>query len=411
MKAKNDCIPDSGIVTSHYSASVNLQGIMDHTANSIWKVMDKSKLPESYNTLLLISKVGFDGSTGQSVYKQRTEDEEDRIPVPVEESLFLTCTVPVQLKIQETNVILWTNPKTSSTQYCRPVRMQFAKENQQIVKAEYDFFMSTELRATTIGLFQVKHKLECTMIDGKVSNLLSPLSDSYQVCNVCGLTPKKMNDFEIAYNRQTNQMSLDLGIHTLHLWIRCFECLLHIGQRRRPGYNDSGFFHANTPKKKQIVASRKKEIQIKIKNTLRLVVDVPRSGGSGSSNVGNTARRAFRSHETFAEILGVDKGLVKRFFIILCVLSCKHPIDPDKLEIYCKDTFKTYVTHFKWYPMPAAVHKMIVHSHQVVRDKPVPIGLLSEEAQESRNKDVKNFREHFTRKYSRKVTNEDVMRR
>ena len=36
---------------------------------------------------------------------------------------------------------------------------------------------------------------------------------------------------------------------------------------------------------------------------------------------------------------------------------------------------------------------------------------LIEEAQESRNKDVKNFREHFTKKYSRKVTNEDVMRR
>ena len=113
--------------------------------------------------------------------------------------------------------------------------MQFAKENQQIVKEEYDFFMSTELRATTIDLFQIKHKLECTMIDGKVSTLLSPLSDSYQVCNVCRLTPKKMNDFKIAYNRQTNQMSLDLGIYTLHLWIRCFEYLLHIEQRRRPG--------------------------------------------------------------------------------------------------------------------------------------------------------------------------------
>ena len=61
--------------------------------------------------------------------------------------------------------------------------------------------------------------------------------------------------------------------------------------------------------------------------------------------------------------------------------------------------------------MPAGVHKMLAHSHQVVRDKPVPIGLLSEEAQESRNKDVKNFREHFTRKFSRKITNEDVMRR
>ena len=100
VKAKNGCIPDSGIVTSNYSASVNLKGIMDHTVNRIWKVMDKSKLPEPCNTLLLISKVGFDGSTGQSVYKQRTEDEEDRFPIQVEESLFLSCTVPVLLKIQ-----------------------------------------------------------------------------------------------------------------------------------------------------------------------------------------------------------------------------------------------------------------------------------------------------------------------
>ena len=215
------------------------------------------------------------------------------------------------------------------------------KKISKLLKQNMIFFMSTELRATTTDLFQVKRKLECTMIDGKVSSLLSPLSNAYQVCNACGLTPKKMYDFEIAYNRQTNQMSLDLGIHTLHLWICCFECLLNIGQRRRPEYNDSGFFLANTPEKKQIVASRKKEIQIKIKSTLGLVVDVPRSGGSGTSNDGKTARRAFRSHETFAEVLGVDKGLVKKFFIFLCVLPCKHPIDPDKLEIYCKDTFKT----------------------------------------------------------------------
>ena len=61
--------------------------------------------------------------------------------------------------------------------------------------------------------------------------------------------------------------------------------------------------------------------------------------------------------------------------------------------------------------MPAGVHKMIVHSHQVARDKPVPIGLISEEVHESRNIDVKNFQEHFPRKFSQKLTNEDVMRR
>ena len=54
--------------------------------------------------------------------------------------------------------------------------------------------------------------------------------------------------------------------------------------------------------------------------------------------------------------------------------------------------------------MPQSVHKMLIHSSQVVRDKPVPVGLLSDEAQESRNKDVNNYREHYTRKFSRKVT-------
>ena len=113
VKTKNSCISDSGLVTSNYCAFVNLQGIMDHIANRMWKVMDKSKLPKPCNTLILISKVGFDSSAGQSVYKQRTEDKEERLRVLVEETLFLSCTVPVQLKTQETNVIFRTNPKHS----------------------------------------------------------------------------------------------------------------------------------------------------------------------------------------------------------------------------------------------------------------------------------------------------------
>ena len=38
------------------------------------------------------------------------------------------------------------------------------------------------------------------------------------------------------------------------------------------------------------------------------------------------------------------------------------------------------------------------------------IGMLSEEAQEASNKNVKRFRENFTRKTSRKDTNCDLMR-
>lgn len=41
----------------------------------------------------------------------------------------------------------------------------------------------------------------------------------------------------------------------------------------------------------------------------------------------------------------------------------------------------------------------------------VPIGQLSEEAQESRNKDIRRYREDHTRKFSRIETNTDLLHR
>ena len=41
----------------------------------------------------------------------------------------------------------------------------------------------------------------------------------------------------------------------------------------------------------------------------------------------------------------------------------------------------------------------------------LPIRLLSEESQEAINKDLRNFRERFTKKISGKLTNEDIMSR
>ena len=77
-------------------------------------------------------------------------------------------------------------------------------------------------------------------------------------------------------------------------------------------------------------------------------------------------------------------------------------------------TAELFVRLYPLYHMPQALHKVLIHSHQVVRAKPLPIGMLSEEAQEASNKNVKRFRENlqvFTRKTSRKDTNCDLMRR
>lgn len=58
--------------------------------------------------------------------------------------------------------------------------------------------------------------------------------------------------------------------------------------------------------------------------------------------------------------------------------------------------------------MPTTVHKILIHSPQVIATAILPIGQLSEEAQEARNKDIKRYHEGFSRKCSRKNTLEDV---
>ena len=60
--------------------------------------------------------------------------------------------------------------------------------------------------------------------------------------------------------------------------------------------------------------------------------------------------------------------------------------------------------------MPVTVHKILWHGDDVIEHFGItPIGVLTEEAQESRNKDFKRFREYNTRKCSRIVTNLDLL--
>lgn len=59
--------------------------------------------------------------------------------------------------------------------------------------------------------------------------------------------------------------------------------------------------------------------------------------------------------------------------------------------------------------MPVTVHKILVHSTEVIKTCILPIGQLSEESQEARNKDCRRFREHHTRKQSHISTNTDLL--
>lgn len=159
-----------------------------------------------------------------------------------------------------------------------------------------------------------------------------------------------------------------------------------------------------------IMKNRKIKIQNEFRERLGLLVDFPKQG-FGSSNDGNTARRFFKNYDISAEITGIDKNLIIRFYIILQCLSSGYNINFIKFGNYCWETAEMYVQLYNWYYMPPSVHKILCHGSSIAKSFMIPIGQLSEEAQEAKNKDIKNFREYHSRKTSRIDTNTDIFNR
>ena len=112
-----------------------------------------------------------------------------------------------------------------------------------------------------------------------------------------------------------------------------------------------------------------------------------------------------------AEILQVGENLMHRCYIILQAMYSGFPVDTKKFRHYCIDTARLYVELYNWYPIPTAVHKVLIHGYQIIAHAELPIGQLSEDAQESRNKDIKKFREAFARKTSRTDNLQDIFNR
>lgn len=177
----------------------------------------------SATDFLLISKWGFDGASGQSNYKQKTETEFD------DSSIFMASLVRIRLQHCD-GTIVWENDPPSSTFYCRPIMFKFTKETQSTV-ATIKAGITEEierLQPSKISQVEVKHQLLMTMIDGKITSYLSDTSSA--VCDICKAKPTEMNKLESLAHRERNEEMSQYGISSLHAWIRCMECLLHIGK-------------------------------------------------------------------------------------------------------------------------------------------------------------------------------------
>lgn len=269
------------------------------------------------------------------------------------------------------NEHLWVNKTPSSTLYCRPIKFILEKENPTLIRKVFDEIdakiknLECDIIETTGVVFEVSYEMHCTMLDGSVANILSG-TNSTSRCFICKAAPTEMNNINLS--KDPNIDNYQYGLSTLHCWIKCFECLLHIAYRIplkiwRVGKENKDKFIEN-----------KTRIQKEFKKRTGLIIDQVKCG-FGTTNDGNTARRFFSNSVVAAEITGISKDLIDNFAIILRVLSCGWPIDIKAFKELLTITRNMYLIHYGWYYMPSTVHKILVHGADVIEFFNLPIGI------------------------------------
>jgi len=372
---KLQCRP-SGISISETVAKVSLQDLLNHTAERILTLQnDVLEKMENVTDCTLIISYGFDGSTGQSSYKQKFDSDE---PDFLDQSLFVSTVIPIRL-IDSLNRVIWLNRSPQSVRFCRPLKIEYAKESSAKILGE-------------------KENLDMQVITGTKSN---------QCCPICAVNPKRL--IEITdFNSETFRPqpgSLKYGVSPLHAWIRFMEFVLNISYRM-----DIKTWHIKGDDKNKMMI-RKKEIQQTVWKVMGLHISIPKQNGSGNSNDGNTARRIFANTKLFASITLFDEVILNNFYYILIAVSCEFSISPKKYRKFCKDTFNLYMKTYPWYPMSPTVHKILVHGADIINLCIVPVGCLGENASEARNKHYKMDRRSHARKNSRLSNMADVFNR
>ncbi|KAK4872089.1 hypothetical protein RN001_016213 [Aquatica leii] len=105
----------------------------------------------------------------------------------------------------------------------------------------------------------------------------------------------------------------------------------------------------------------------------------------------------FADHELSASITGIDSGLIYSLEVIFEAVSSGHKIDTTKFELFCSDTAKLYVELYPWHPMTPTLHKILFHGSFIIEKALLPIGMMSEEAAEARNKHFRMYRQNYAR--------------
>lgn len=413
-KVKNSILP-SPIKADIKGASIGLSTLLENTAARIISTFSMEDISLSKKCgITMICKWGCDGSSGFTEYNQSSGSDMNTNF----STIFMASLVPLRMRIETPSasnaehVDIWLNSTPGSKLLCRPICFEYTKEDRNSTRKMVNQINKeiSQLRSVYIEIsgseIEVSFHLEMTMIDGKVANAVTDTLSTWK-CNICG---KNSSAFHGASDDSPiNKDALKFGLSPLHARIRFMEYCLHLAYdiKYRQTLGNENKSVRNNKEMNNMRLEEKKRIQDEFKKEFGLIIDQVMFG-YGSSNTGNTARRFFDDPETTSIITCIDQDLVRRFKIILAVINSKKEINAEKFQIYANKTKELLSTKYYWRPITPTVHKILAHGKDVIQHSILPLGELTEEAQESRNRDVKQFRFFNTRKHNKTAQNMDL---
>lgn len=417
IKEKKKSLIPSPLQVSNCAVSIELSNLLENTAARIVSTLSKEQLKQIDKCdLQLMCKWGCDGLSTLSEYKQASAAQN----VPDYRSIFMASLVPLRIRKKEDTDSpstsfhdVWINSTPGSKSFCRPICFEYTKESafntQKLVdRIEKEIKCMEPITIAILDFsFTIGFIVNLTMIDGKVCNAITGTSSTWR-CPLCGETKAQFSN--ISKEVTINKDALKFGISPLHARIRFLEHFLHIAYDL--DYHNKSE-NANKPvDTKELKRTRdiaKKRIQEEFKTQTGLNIDKPLSG-YGNTNDGNTARRFFKNYEITSKITGIDMELLRRINIILMAINSKHKINPEKFGKYCLDIIKQLITLYPWKDMTPTVHKVLRHGEVIIAFNILPLGELTEEPQEARNRDFRHIQQFHSRKCSRESQNEDIFK-
>jgi hypothetical protein len=423
LSLRKTCRPESTLVRyTENKVEISLKNLVGHISKRLVNYKEKEIIEEMNQKNLssvsfnMIHNIGFDGSSGFSLYNQQYEDP-NNVPVTKDSNVFLKTLTPLSFSSEQLETS-WRNNYPHSSNFVSILGFEYVKETTDhtldITSRLKMEISDLEQTVMTIDdgkkIIEINHDCYITAVDGKcLHNMLG--SNAYSRCPFCNASPTQMNDIS---NINTIVFSLNpdmskRGISQLHALLQTTRFLYNLGCRLEVGAESNQW--AVKSYRKRAFERRQQKIKDDFVQKLSVYVDHQTPNTKGCSLTGNVCRKIFKHLTLSSEILGIDIEIMERFKIILIVISSKSKIKIDPFQEFCHSTYRLLMSKYPWCSISSTVHKILIHSCELSEALPLSLGYFGEEGTERKNKEIRNSRLRHARKVSRLANITDVANR